>query len=877
LFTQVPLGIYSDCADYSEEMACNTQVIVASREFRRKASILMNLQNLAAQFLIQPRWSAAFNSFAAPTAFPRWTILCAATLLTCSLHAQDEFPSSKSWQHSAEPTQELNGGLISDSFAAKRHIDDLEQAAAPVQPASLLQSTPLVLPRPDLNASPLTRMPSSANSRETLAVSNLLDTVRGMPRTGDRISSSEGASRASRDLGDLLQKSPAALSVGTQSRTPIVHDPRIRGSRVGSLAASGSHWIAARADLDTILSKFDSRQVESVEIIPGPFTSLLGPGFDFTDVQLLQSPRFSGGQQWHGATDADYRSNGNQFFGQQSVLTGGEDWGARLNYGYRTGDDYAAGNGLRIPSSYNSQEMTVALGKDWREQSIEFSLLRLDQDDVEFPGYVFDIDNLVTDGYQVTHQLREAGPFDAIETQSWYNRTFFNGNSQNPAKRVFFPLLDQVNYVGRTDVDALSTGYRQSFVRSESDQYRFTIGHDLRYTAQELNEVSSGTFLGLPLPFSDRNSPIPKSFSANPGLFTEFEYKIFDEGLLRLGGRVDYARSDITEDPANLQSVGLQFFPASYAEIVGTDQFARDFHLLSAFAKISSTADGWTNTLGIGFAERAPNFTELYAAQPFMLLLQNGLNNVTGDPTLKTEKLLQFDAALEYTDERVQAGVRGFQSWGFDYLTFENTQVNLVPPAGEVGQVSLRYVNTDLATLTGFETFAALLPSSPLSPFVNMRYVQGKDRTRGGNFATTNGSQGDPSRKIPGLVRGFFSGVLGGESEPLPGISPLETRVGLRYQDSSVLRRWSLELSSRIVENQSRVATSLLETPSPGFTTWDLRGVFRPGGIDGLMITMGVENFTDKLYREHLDFRTQSGISIYQPGTTFYLGSSLTY
>ena len=32
-------------------------------------------------------------------------------------------------------------------------------------------------------------------------------------------------------------------------------------------------------------------------------------------------------------------------------------------------------------------------------RSIEFSLLRLDQNDVQMPGYVFDIDSLVTDGY----------------------------------------------------------------------------------------------------------------------------------------------------------------------------------------------------------------------------------------------------------------------------------------------------------------------------------------------------------------------------------------------------------------------------------------------------------------------------------------------
>ena len=39
----------------------------------------------------------------------------------------------------------------------------------------------------------------------------------------------------------------------------------------------------------------------------------------------------------------------------------------------------------------------------------------------------------------------------------------------------------------------------------------------------------------------------------------------------------------------------------------------------------------------------------------------------------------------------------------------------------------------------------------------------------------------------------------------------------------------------------------------------------------------GVENFTDKTYREHLDFRSLNGISVFQPGVSFYVGSDLSY
>ena len=132
-----------------------------------------------------------------------------------------------------------------------------------------------------------------------------------------------------------------------------------------------------------------------------------------------------------------------------------------------------------------------------------------------------------------------------------------------------------------------------------------------------------------------------------------------------------------------------------------------------------------------------------------------------------------------------------------------------------------------------------------------------------------------PSTRVPGLPRGSFSGVSGPGVEPLPSIPPLESRVGIRLHQPCRRPRWSVEVSARIVGSQDRVATSLLETPTLGFTVWDLRACWRP--TDRLLLVAGVENFTDRNYREHLDFRSENGIAVYQPGTDFYFGSEVSY
>ena len=114
----------------------------------------------------------------------------------------------------------------------------------------------------------------------------------------------------------------------------------------------------------------------------------------------------------------------------------------------------------------------------------------------------------------------------------------------------------------------------------------------------------------------------------------------------------------------------------------------------------------------------------------------------------------------------------------------------------------------------------------------------------------------------------------GGEAEPLPNMPPLQTIVGLRWHDHST-SRWYIEFSTRIVDNQDRVATSLLESSTPGFTVFDLKAHRKLG--KSLALNAGVENLTDKHYREYLDFRAENGISMFRPGLNCYLTAEWTF
>lgn len=118
----------------------------------------------------------------------------------------------------------------------------------------MLQPTPFVEPRVALtpqstpaaqNVSLASRVFDNTNVQRSLLNQgrSQIDTL-GV----DYVRGNEAGPVVATDVGSLLRKSPAALSVGVQRRSPIVNDTRVRSSRIGALAASGSHWIPARAD-----------------------------------------------------------------------------------------------------------------------------------------------------------------------------------------------------------------------------------------------------------------------------------------------------------------------------------------------------------------------------------------------------------------------------------------------------------------------------------------------------------------------------------------------------------------------------------------------------------------------------------------------------
>jgi iron complex outermembrane recepter protein len=770
---------------------------------------------------------------------------------------------------------------ISDDSKSKP--DDPAQMSSQTNlPASYLQQQPTL--RPQLEVQPQTQLPPASGTVNPRYFGDVTQGLPGFERrvsqwalSSDTISGEEGKFRATTDAGNLLGQSPDAIGVGTQRRTPVVNEPRVRGSRIGQLAASGSYWIPARMDLDTALSKLDSSLIDQITVIKGPYSVRDGPGVSFLDVDLIHSPRYADGFEIHGESEGDYKTNGQQWHARQDILGGSNDWGFRVGYGHRAGNDYVSGSDESMATKYNSGDVFCAFGYDPSpNDSTEFNYLRVDQNNVEYPGMAFDIDRLATNGYEFQYERRNTDYYDRLRVDTWHNRTQFTGDAQNPSKRVEFPYLNYIHYVGYTDVDSTSTGFRAIATWGDDDGPQWSMGIDLRYLMQRLDEIGSGR-VGF-IKFTDANSPIPQSQSANPGLFIERHVPVGDHLTLSAGARADVVSAEVTADPASLEHLGNQpvSMQSSFYNIVGTSDVDQQFYTWATYLRGDYKLDDHLTTVaGYGFSQRPPSLTEMYVCQSFMFVLQNGLNSLTGDPLLAPEQRHQFDLGLKWEYSRFRGGVFGFCALMHDYITFENMRIVRGPPSGNVVQENLKYVNTDLATLVGSELYSEYDCTDWLTPYATLSCVQGEDLTRNGDFATKQASPGSPSVRVYGLPRGYFSGVTGAASEPLPQLIPLESRLGVRIHDRGKSQRWEVELGPRIVAPQYRVATSLLESPTAGFAVWNIRGAWHPN--KHWTYIAGVDNFLNRNYQEHLDFRSADGYVMLQPGISAYFGTDARY
>lgn len=706
--------------------------------------------------------------------------------------------------------------------------------------------------------------PSSATSAATPVSTmspSLLPTV--TPETSSSVvGGAEAIGRQTSDAGDLLKKSIGAPGVSTRFVSPYANDVRVRSFHVGQVAnyADGGYFFPARDDLDTALSKIDSRWIQDVTLIKGPYSVRYGPGFAFIDIQTLGTPRYQDGWQTQGTTSLDWHSNTSHWRGIQAFWGGDEDFGFRVAYDIATGGNFrSGGDSLVEPAQYNLQNFLAAVGFDvGRNSRIEFKALHQQEYPRLLPGYFLDMNFMAMDSFVGRYVYAQEAVRFALD--GWINSTRFWGDNSRPSKRQVIGVLDAFGDVpaplfSRTDGDLTSSGLRGVLTFGRPSEFQFSVGADVRYLNQQLDEFDyNATLADGPI---KTNDSVPRSHLTDPGVFVDAVLPVTERLTIKMGTRMDWVTTDI--DNPNIASppgpqTDFTAQPSSFFN--GLTDFENLFTLWSIFSTLEyKVNDNVTALGGFGYAQRPPTLYEMYSLGNLIAVIQNPLNFYIGNPKLAPEMNRQVDLGFRANYENFRGGVSGFYSWIKNYITYDFDQT--------LDSTSRAYslANTPLATLWGLEAYAEYDLTRWLTPFAVLSYVRGEDETRDQHTQFFNVQTGLPAR------------------EALWGIPPLDARLGVRIQDAERRGRYAVELSTRIVQDQERFALTLGEQPTAAFTTVDLRTYYRPN--QNLLLTAGVENLTDQRYQEHLDSRTfaLSGLQtgLFRPGITFYFGSRLEY
>jgi iron complex outermembrane receptor protein len=690
--------------------------------------------------------------------------------------------------------------------------------------------------------------------------------------TADVVTQGQAQTVNATDLGSVLQQSDNVQTVNTQRRSQVGFDPHVRGYKFGQIytQAAGEYFLPVRQDLDTMLNKIDPSLIQTMTVIPGPYGLRYGPGFSFIDIVTIDTPRSDCGFQWNNRFGVSARGNGGQIYGRDTVMGGAENYGFIAHFDIKSGSDYEAGNGQRIPSSYHTQNAMLQLGFDLSQDSrVEVGYSRLDIRDTEYALQFFDVNALATDSFNLRYVQDDVSTGGVTVGQVWYNQTRFSGDNLNGSK---FEIRERVaqglnndffnnpggsgglrftadSFRAFTNGTLTSLGGRAYRVIGEETGENLRVGADFRQITQSTNEQ----FLirdpaGVPGPGGiltpgreDFTTNQPHSVLADPGLFSEWTTPWTSYVKTTVGGRVDWAHTY----PRVADYDGSFLVPG--VSDVGFEQ--NDLLLAGYGSGEVELTECWSLRGGVGYAERTPDLLNRYADGVFVGVLQNGFSRIVGLPSLQKERATQADVSAVADYGWVTGRASYFYSWINDYNTY--TAFAFDPTGAQI----LLAQNTPLATLNGFEWNVDYHVDDITTLFVNMMYVEGTDR---------------------------------GINRPLPQIYPLQSRAGLRWEEPSDDNIWGFEWGFRFVARQNRIgflrdtltsvtSTTPVETPTPGFTTSYVRGYYNL--TSQLHLIGGIDNLFDRTYIEHLDLRlsgapvTPNGVTaVLSPGFTAYAG-----
>jgi iron complex outermembrane receptor protein len=399
--------------------------------------------------------------------------------------------------------------------------------------------------------------------------------------------------------------------------------------------------------MDPITSYVDVSNLEKISVSSGQEGTenghCIGGGID---LQITSSKFNNTGLKT--SADLGYETNGNYKSAGLDLEYSGDKFYLTADGIFRKSDNYDAGGNEEVLYS-QFQKYNISLQGGYKlsnNHTIETHLIYDKATDVGYPALPMDVSLAEALIASATHSYEnESTAIKSFETKLYYNTIT---HIMDDSKRPDVPI--------RMDMPGWSDTY--------GFYSKATLKENKHHILVNLNGFYNRSLAEMTMFSNDTSQPDmfmytwPDVRTLYSGLFAKDNIVLNDNKSISAGIRLGYHKNKI----ANV--VGLNSLRIFYPDLQDT----QTRFLTSVFADYSYKKENWDVIFGIGYGERAPTVSEGYG-----FFLFNSFDNYDyiGNPNLKNEKAIEFNAKTSYKFNAVTLGIESAFFHISDYIIGE--------------------------------------------------------------------------------------------------------------------------------------------------------------------------------------------------------------
>ncbi|MGE5621097.1 MAG: TonB-dependent receptor [archaeon] len=652
-------------------------------------------------------------------------------------------------------------------------------------------------------------------------------------------------------VSDLLKNKPGiALQRDGIWGTTV----NIRGlSRSGIVTLIDGNRIETATDIAAGLSLIDINNIERIEVIKGAASSLYGTGALGGIVNVIsKSGRYSDSFEIGGSLNSRYNSVNNSGAGNISLNAGSDFWFAHMSASLRNAENAKTPAGVLNNSQFKDNSISADLGiQPLRDNELKFSYQRFYASNVGIPGgnslfptnavvrYPNEERRLFSAEYNLKNISRSLLKFSAKYYYQFIWRDVENIPNQvtktpaqngQPAKQTSVLKItpNARHYTNGLQLQTDWTFGKQNYFIAGIDAWQRQLDSRRERSLQVLVFNAKGDSVVKITNQIVGERPLPESRFRSIGAYAQDEITILKDKLkMTLGGRFDQINisNNSVSNPVYTIVNGIRNDAPANPTINWKAEKADNYSWSGNMDLLYSVMNGINLNFNLARSFRAPSLEERYK------YIDQGNLIYLGDPDLKPEQGFSTDA-----------GVRIFS---------DNYTVNLGVFLNSLSNMVVEKPSTYKDKDTGKER-AALISSN-----VGKARLYGFDLNAEYNFM---------SNYVCYLLASYVSGRDIEKDLYLPQMPPLNGKLGLRVP---VQEYANIDFSATLFSAQNHVAQGEMKTPGYAYFDLYLNSVPFRIGKSSLTVFAGIENITDKSYRNHL--ASNRGLLNIEPGRNFFL------